>query len=257
MISSESDITYDNAYKPGGTLTAIVGKWQARISAKGTDTSGLGRWSYCIISSNKKNLVIVTAYKPIKTQGPHTAWSQQWILLREHQRDPDPIKCFYNDITKELQKWTTQGYDILLMIDANEDVSSSPGGMSSVIASAGLFDLIQARHQADRYPNTFARGTKCIDFIYGTENVKQHCVASGILPFGYGYPSDHRAIFARIDISKILATEVHPSESCAIRGLIAATPKEREKFMEELDLHYQSQNLYQRLQDLWATPHDE
>jgi hypothetical protein len=143
------------------------------------------------------------------------------------------------------------------MIDANEDVSSSPGGMSSVIASAGLFDLIQARHQADRYPNTFARGTKRIDFIYGTENVKQHCVASGILPFGYRYPSDHRAIFARIDISKILATEVHPSESCAIRGLIAATPKEREKFMEELDLHYQSQNLYQRLQDLWATPHDE
>jgi hypothetical protein len=201
--------------------------------------------------------VIVTAYKPIKMQGPHTAWSQQWILLREHQRDPDPIKCFCNDLTKELQKWTTQGYDILLMIDTNEDVGSSPGGMSSVIASAGLFNPIQARHQADRYPNTFARGTKCIDFIYGTENVKQHCVASGILPFGYGYPSDHRAIFAHIDISKILATEVHPSESCPTRGLIAVTPKEREKFMEELDLHYQSQNLYQRLQDLWATPHDE
>jgi hypothetical protein len=72
MISSESDVIYENAYQPGGTLTAIVGKWQARISAKGSDTSGLGRWSYCIISSNKKNLVIVTTYKPIKTQGKYS-----------------------------------------------------------------------------------------------------------------------------------------------------------------------------------------
>jgi hypothetical protein len=147
-------------------------------------------------------------------------------------------------------KRTTQGYDILLMIDANEDVGSNPGSMSLVIASAGLFDLIQARHQTERYPNTFARGTKRINFIYGTENVKQHCVASGILPFGYGYPSDHRAIFAHINISKNLATEVHPSETLASRGLTAATPKERERFMEELDLHYQSQNLYKKLQDL-------
>jgi hypothetical protein len=99
------------------------------------------------------------------------------------------------------------------MINANENVGSNPGGISSVIASAGLFIRVESRHQTERYPNTFARGTKCIDFIYGTENVKQHCVASGILPFGYGYPSNHRVIFARIDVSKILATEVHPAES--------------------------------------------
>jgi hypothetical protein len=77
------------------------------------------------------------------------------------------------------------------------------------------------------------------------------------LPFGYGYPSDHRAIFARIVISKILATEVHPSKTVASRGLIVATPKEQERCMVELDLHYQSQNLYKRLQDLWAIPHDD
>jgi hypothetical protein len=46
VITSESDIRYENEYKPGGTLTAIVGKWQSRISEKGTDPSGLGRWSY-------------------------------------------------------------------------------------------------------------------------------------------------------------------------------------------------------------------
>jgi hypothetical protein len=87
--------------------------------------------------------------------------------------------------------------------------------------------------------------------------VKQYCVSSGILPFGYGYPSDHRAIFIRLDLSKVLSTEVHPSESPAARLLVSATPKEREKFIWELDAHYTSQNLYQCLNDLWETPNNE
>jgi hypothetical protein len=257
LIPSESDIQYNQTYKPGGTLTAIVGKWQSRITEKGSDASGLGRWSYCILSSHKRNLAIITAYKPIKTQGPHTAWSQQWMLLRETHGNPDPIKSFCKDLESELRKWSAKKYDILLLIDANEEVGTQPGGMSTVISAAGLSDLIDSRHHADKYPNTFARGTKRIDYIFGTERVKQHCVSSGILPFGYGYPSDHRAIFIRLDLSKVLSTEVHPSESSAARLLVSATPKEREKFIWELDAHYTSQNLYQRLNDLWEIPNNE
>jgi hypothetical protein len=55
------------------------------------------------------------------------------------------------------------------LIDANEEVRTQPGGMSTVISAAGLFDLIDSRHHADKYPNTFARGTKRIDYIFGTE----------------------------------------------------------------------------------------
>jgi hypothetical protein len=80
-ITSESDIIYDQHYKPGGTLTTVVGKWQSRVSERGTDNSGLGRWSFIRLSSNKKSIVIVTAYKPLKTQGPYTAWTLQWTLL--------------------------------------------------------------------------------------------------------------------------------------------------------------------------------
>jgi hypothetical protein len=48
MVQSESDIITDTEYKPGGTLTAVVDKWQARITEAGTDERGLGRWSYVI-----------------------------------------------------------------------------------------------------------------------------------------------------------------------------------------------------------------
>jgi hypothetical protein len=38
---------------------------------------------------------------------------------------------------------------------------------------------------------------------------------------------------------------------------MSATPNEREKFIIELDMHYLSQNLYNRLQELWEIPHNE
>jgi hypothetical protein len=131
-----------------------------------------------------------------------------------------------------------KGYEIILMIDANKEVRARPGGLSMVISTTGLFDLMDARHNSPQYPNTYARGSKWIDYIFGTERVKQHCVSSGMLPFGYRYPSDHQAVFIRCDISSILSTEIHPLESCTSRLLISATPKEREKFLDELDLHY-------------------
>jgi hypothetical protein len=227
LITSESDIRYENDYKPGGTITAIVGKWQSRILENGTGPSGLGHWSYFRISSNKRNLIIVTAYKPLKTQGPHTAWTQQWMMLRETNRNPDPVKSFCDDLATETKKWVDKGYEIILMINANEEVGLLPGGISNVISSAGLFDLIDTRHNAMHYPNTsYARGSKHIDYIFGTEQIQQYCVSSGILPFGYGYPSDHRAIFIRCNLARILSMEIHPLESPATRLLTSATPKE-------------------------------
>jgi hypothetical protein len=251
--SSESDINFKNQYKPGGTLTTVVGNWQSRVTEKGQDPSGLGRWSYVKLSSNKQNLMVVTAYRPCKTMGPTTTWTQQWLMLREKYKNPDPIKIFDNDLTDTLTSWKHKGYEILLMLDANEDIGNKPGGMGLVIQKAGLLDLISCKHDTEKIPNTYARGSKRLDYLFGTEKVLEYCSTCGILPFGYGYPSDHRAIFARINISKILQSKMSPAESIAQRLLISATPNERKTFLHELHMHYESQNLYNRLQALWQT----
>jgi hypothetical protein len=57
-----------------------------------------------------------------------------------------------------------------------------------------------------------------------------------------------------VDLKALLSTEVHPLESKATRLIMSATPKERVKFLNELDSHYQSQNLYERFTNLWETP---
>jgi hypothetical protein len=68
---------------------------------------------------------------------------QQWSLLREAGiRSPDPIKCFYQDLTHELNTWTTAGHEIILMLDANEHISEKAGSIGSIISKFKLMDLI-------------------------------------------------------------------------------------------------------------------
>jgi hypothetical protein len=156
-VTSESNIKTDNDYKPGGTITTVTGKWQARISEMGQDKKGLGRWSYIKISSRKANLIIITAYRPCKASGPMTSWMQQWSLLRESGiKSPDPIKWFYQDLSAELQAWTNKGYEILLMMDANEHIGEKPGGIGKIVSTFKLTDLILYKHPEKEIPNTYA-----------------------------------------------------------------------------------------------------
>jgi hypothetical protein len=98
--------------------------------------------------------------------------------------------------------------------------------------------------------STYARGSRKIDFIFGTKRVAEFCTDSGIVPFGFGYPSDHRALFIRINISEILKARVTAVESRHARKLQNATPKERALFLEAVNSHYEQQNLYERMQKL-------
>jgi hypothetical protein len=147
--ASESDITFKNHHKPGGTLTMVVGSWQSCVTEKGHDPTGPGSWSYLKFSSNKQNFIV-----PCKTMGPTTTWTQQWLLLREKNKNPDPIKAFDKDLADTLKAWKQKGHEILLMIDANEDIGSKPGGMGQVIYQAGLLDLISVLDSSwSRYGN--------------------------------------------------------------------------------------------------------
>jgi hypothetical protein len=228
LIHTESKLKFNQNYKPGGTMQIITGKWQARITEQGCDNRGLGRWTFQRISSTKSNLVIVTAYRPCVTHGPTTAWMQQWSLLREEGRiNPDPVKIFYQDLTAQLDQWTQKGYEIILMIDANETIGENPGGLNFLIRQARLTDLIHHKHPTLQQTNTYARGTKQIDYILGTKRVREWCSASGMLPFGTGYSSDHRQLFIQVNIAGILNTKINPLESIANRKIQNATPKER------------------------------
>jgi hypothetical protein len=127
-----------------------------------------------------------------------------------------------------LQEWRSQGCEILLLIDANEPISEKPGKMTTLLHKLKMTDLIRHRHPELEEPNTHIQGSNRIDFIFGTPRVTANCERAGILPFGMGYHSDHRAVFAAIHIEKILSTMVTTIDSITARKLQQATTKERE-----------------------------
>jgi hypothetical protein len=233
-------------YKPGGTMTAVVGKWQARVTEQGDDKRGLGQWSFLRLSSKKQNLVIITAYRPTPANGPNTNWMQQWILLCEQGvHEPDPIKEFYNDLKEQITKWQHQGYEIILMIDANEVIGSKPGGLTDIAIQFNMADLIALHHGTENEPNTHIRGSKRIDYILGTQRVQDCCTHSGILPFYNGYASDHQPIYASINLSQLMSDRnITSLDSQAVRLISKSTPREQLQAIHFVDDHYQAQNLY-------------
>jgi hypothetical protein len=223
-INSESKIPAEH-YKPGGTLMMITGKWQARISEKGSDDSGLGRWSYFKISSNKQSLVIITVYRHCVSSGPSTTSMQQWTLLHKAgNQNPDPIKTFYADVDDLLTKWKKLQYEIIVLIDANETIGNKPGGLAPILNRIGLTDLIHSQHHLNDTVNTHARGSKRIDYVLGTRKVQENCARSGMLPYGVGYQSDHRALFIKVNLQEILQTTVSQMDTIMARKLMQATP---------------------------------
>jgi hypothetical protein len=255
---SESSRSFDTSYKPGGTMTTITGKWQARISEHGQDPRGLGRWSYQKISSKRKSIIFVTAYRPCVSQGPSTSWMQQWILLRESGcKQPNPIQQFYDDLEEFLSKCKTSGSEIVLMIDANESIGDKPGGLTTILGRLELADLVRCKHLNTSEPNTHVRGTTRIDYIFGSKTIQKHCKKAGILPFGIGYMSDHRAIFAELDIDSILSSNVQPVDSIAARKLHQATPKEHNVFLQEADVFMETHGIYEKLKRLHDKPTNE
>jgi hypothetical protein len=167
--TSESDIKLDTDYKPGGTITTIVDKWQSRVTERGSDDKGLGRWSYLVLSSNNRKLAIVTAYRPCKTQGPTTTWTQQWLMLRESQKNPDPILEFHKDLDALLSQWKRKGYEIILLMDANKEIGKNPGGMGQIIARNGLFDIL-ANHMKQKHIQTHICGEHEESTIYSEQS---------------------------------------------------------------------------------------
>jgi hypothetical protein len=84
LVTSESSLQFPSYYKPGGTCIDINGKWATRMTGKGVDPSGQGRWSYLILSGRATDIMFISAYRVCQTAGsragPLTSYAQQWTI---------------------------------------------------------------------------------------------------------------------------------------------------------------------------------
>jgi hypothetical protein len=94
------------------------------------------------------------------------------------------------------------------MIDANEGLFSKNSKLSLFLSQTQLTPLVK---YPQHYPPTHIRGSRCIDFIFGSTSILQHINQSGITPF-YETPwlhTDHRGIFIDVDATGLFGANTH------------------------------------------------
>jgi hypothetical protein len=133
-------------YMTGGTLTSTVDKWSSRVLTKESDPSGMGCWSYQTLAGRKNSkIMIITGYRCVQnSSGDTSIWNQEKIFMRDRQsrQSPHPRKQFIKDLITFINDKRSVNHDIMLNLDANENLGKEMQGISKLMRECGLVDLL-------------------------------------------------------------------------------------------------------------------
>jgi hypothetical protein len=191
-------------FQPGGTACLLLNHNTGYCVEKIQDKDGLGRWSgFKLKGKNNKTIIILSAYRPTKSRdlGDNTCYSQQWRLLRsKHQREPRPREVFVTDLIKLITEWENNNFEVIIGADMNESCVKAKSEVTHLLNKTTLVSLLNI----DDPPATYTRGSQCIDFMFGTPNIKRATERHGYLQFYKGaWDSDHRGLFVDLNIDKL------------------------------------------------------
>jgi hypothetical protein len=217
------------------------------------DPYGLGRWSYATITGkNGRNILIATIYQACQARiaavGAKTAYAQQWHILRQQgDSSPDPRKSFKKDFDQFLAPHYDAGTEILLMGDFNESIGESLQGLNAVINKYGLLDILPYHHGIEGEVETYSRGTKIIDYAFGSQTINESVVQIGYTPCNFVVTSDHRGLFLDLNADVFLGGDPSQLMSPALRGIKSTDPKKCRKYVQEVNKYLNSHHVFARV----------
>mgnify|MGYP002807345711 CR=1 FL=1 len=127
---------------------------------------------------------VISVYRPCDSDGPETVNQQHQRYLTKKKRLEAPREALYVDLFEELSAWIDAGNQIILGIDANEDVRT--GATASFFQALGMTEAILHRHQRKSPPATHNRNfqRQPIDGIWVTPGL--WATGAGYCAFGEG-----------------------------------------------------------------------
>ena len=262
ITSASNDPTSRPSYQPGGTCTGVTNKLSGRIIEEGNDPSGLGRWSYYCLEgkstgNNKKGvpiprrIYVVTAYCVAQTDsakpGHDTAFMQQKRLLTlKGIENPKPRKQWTDDLTLQLESWIREDAEIILCMDANADLLEP--ALQKMLSTTGLIDLV-AHQLGSCLPETYVRGKRTIDHIFGTPHIATAVRGAGFLAYNDGIVSDHRGIFLDLCRKTLFGARQNIEEREA-RRLTTSNKRGAAQYRQSASNSIIMNNLLKRAQDI-------
>ena len=260
------EIPSKSAFQWGGCSATLLNQVSHASRSAGVDPTGLGRWAWVKVrgraqlasndraeesaDSIARDLVVISAYRPNKpSQSTGSVWNRQRNFWLGRDLDVDPREKFTSDLVDDIAKWRSEGCEVILGIDANEDVSSNhPGSFRQHMRSSGLSEAILSRHHGP-YPATQQsnQSNTPIDGIFVSPGVE--LLSSGYLDFHQYFQSDHRGIWIDIDLWKTLGRS-KPTKSFPVRRLNTIDGRCIKRYLRSAEEGYQEFDIPHRLSRL-------
>jgi hypothetical protein len=174
----------------------------ARIVAHGTDSLGLGRWTWIKLAGRRGITTrIITGYHPVRdtSNRPGSVFSQHEKYFYDSGQPRDPRTAFLSDLETELRQWLADGDQIILGMDVNENIYND--NIHNWTSSLGLVSPLRRTHPTLPDVATCDKGNRDIpiDGIWITPGLDvTQCGMTGFGEIHIG-SSDHRLLW--IDIS--------------------------------------------------------
>jgi hypothetical protein len=253
---SSSDTTFETVYQPGGTMTAVMGKWAGRASIEGVD-AGMGRWSEVrIVGKDNRAAWAITAYRVCGSQtmestGGKTAFKQQHrILYKAGVENPNPRKQMLHDLAIRIEGIKNAGEEVILMMDSNESLNDSRNELTKWVRRLELTDIIAQKHGTEGEPETYNRGSERIDHIFLTAALSEFVTAAGVLGYNELIQSDHRPLYVDMDLAAFLGGDPSQLENGVWRGITSSDPRAVRLYREQLLKCLEEEKLVEQLDKL-------
>ena len=209
----------------GGVSLWSINKGAHRVMEGGKDPSGLGRWAWTRYRGRQGiNLRVVVAYRPVlNTTGPLSVWNQQKAFFESADEDRCPRTMFSEDLCKAVKEWMEAGDQIVVGMDANEDVRRC--SLSQSLRAMGLEEVIIKQH-GQNGPATYARGSCPIDGLFVSRTL-QGCRC--------GYDAmvwDHRLLWIDIPVAIAFGNFIPPAVAIKSRRLKLNDPRIVSRYQE-------------------------
>ena len=231
----------------GGVGIVATGEVKHRITERGKDPSGLGRWAWIRMTGKEgHNVRFVTVYRPCQSGGASTVFQQhaRGLALKDDFRNPRT--AILEDLLHQIDTWKAMGDHVIIGMDANEDVRQ--GEVNDLLSAAGFRELILDLHSDESPPATHNRNTQRqpIDGLWATCGII--ISKGGYLAFGDGAPSDHRLLWFEITFSIAFGQRPSAMVTMTPKKLKANDPRLTKKYIKRAKLKLHAQGFQSRFE---------
>ena len=251
-VTSASTAEIPSLVKPGGTAMLVDVTYTGSIIDRGQDWTTMGRWSYITLKGRNDRVInIITGYRcnNISTpSGATTAWAQQYSIARQRGiQQPRPHADFLIDLEKWLSPKITNGEEVLLALDANEEWSHA-AKIKTFASKLGLLNIAKTTH--DDLPPSRPQSNKTIDFILGTETILDSVKYLSMTPYDLENLGDHRGILIDLDSKTLFGCDTNQKVIMPQRKLKTNDVTACEKYLEKLEDKFVYHNVFKRTSTL-------